>query len=123
MTQNIPSTPDPNEPAKRGPGRPRKEESDPKYADAPEGLRLRSVYFINSCHGDGLDSWISNLDWATVLPANHACGGCDWIVLVGGHTVILKKNGRRVPVPWSGCKNGVELDVPLTMEELAKAAR
>lgn len=122
MTQSPPSTtPETAEAPKRGPGRPPKDKT--IDLDMPEGIRLRAVYLIHACTGDRLDAWISHVDWATVLPTNHACGSFDWIVLVGGHTVVAKKLGRKLHVPWSACKNGIELDAPLTEDELKRAAQ
>lgn len=124
MTQ--PSTPE-TETMKRGPGRPKKssneagDQANALDADAPEGIRMRTVYFVHTCQGDRLDPWVSNWDWATVLPTSHACGSCDWIVLSEG-TIIAKKDGRRIHVPWSGCKNAIELSDPLTDDELKRAA-
>lgn len=119
MTQ--PSTPE-TETMKRGPGRPRKETSatDP---DMPDGIPMRTVYLIHCGQGDGLDPWVSSVDWATVLKTSHVCGSFDWIVLVDGNTIVAKKSGRKIHIPWSNCKNAIELDSPLTEDEIKRGSK
>lgn len=64
---------------------------------------LHSVYFVGDTR-----AFESNMimGWATIDAGSTPGQNCDSITLVGGHTVVIKKKGQVMLVPWLRCKDG-----------------
>lgn len=74
----------------------------------PENVPLKTVYFVREVQMIGGTS-TSRSGWATLDKGSSLSHGYDSIIMVGGHTLILRKGGERRLIPWASVLNAEEL--------------